>query len=186
MEQFTVSCEWCLIDFTTHYETKKYCSREHKEQAREYRKHGRSRQAPELRTATPVWARQCLGCTIPFITTKEVKVYCSAECSEMARRRRKDKKDRQSRQKKSPSIKARIYFRDNGMCQICGDKIDVEEKYPSPFSLSLDHIVPRSQGGTDAHWNLRATHLVCNVRRSDGTRPPTKAYESVINPQDAN
>jgi len=174
-----------LIEFETEWETKKYCTREHKERAREYRKHGKTRHNPELRTATPIYARSCLSCQEAFVTTREAKVYCSNDCNELAARRRREERHRTKRQKKSPSLKAKIYFRDNGLCQICKQKIDLEQKHPSPFSLSLDHIVPRSKGGTDAHWNLRATHLVCNVRRSDGTRPPTKAYESAINAIDS-
>jgi 5-methylcytosine-specific restriction endonuclease McrA len=38
-----------------------------------------------------------------------------------------------------------------------------------PGSRSVEHVIPRSVGGTDDLDNLRPAHLVCNVKR--GTRP---------------
>lgn len=184
MDKFIRSCEWCLVEFETEWDTKKYCCRQHKERAREYRKTGTFKVSPELRTATPVYPRTCPSCEEVFVTAKASKTYCSNECSRYARERRKSEAGRQRRQKKSPALKARIYFRDSGLCQLCFGPIDTELKYPDPWSLSLDHIVPVSQGGTDAAYNLRATHLVCNVRRGDATLPPSKAYASQI--EDAN
>ena len=180
MEQFTVSCEWCLIEFDTEWDTKKYCCREHKERAKQFRKTGKSKVSPELRTATPIYPRSCPSCEHSFIARLANHVYCSNDCSYLARERRKEAVGIHKRQKKSPSLKARVYFRDSGECQICHQSIDTTIKYPDPLSLSLDHILPRSQGGTDAQSNLRATHLVCNVRRGDGTQAPTRAYESYI------
>lgn len=35
-----------------------------------------------------------------------------------------------------------------------------------PFSLTFDHVIHKSRGGTDAGWNLRPAHLICNMRRN--------------------
>lgn len=35
-----------------------------------------------------------------------------------------------------------------------------------PLSLSLDHVLPASRGGSDDLANLRPAHLRCNQRRS--------------------
>lgn len=180
MQQFIRSCQWCLIEFRTEWETKAYCCREHKERAKQHRSTGKHKHAPELRTATPIYPRQCPSCQLAFISKNEKRIYCSNYCSAQAKERRREAEGLQRRQNKSPALKARIYFRDSGECQICFQSIDTAIKYPHPMSLSLDHILPRSQGGTDAAHNLRATHLVCNVRRSDGTKPPTRAYEKQL------
>jgi 5-methylcytosine-specific restriction endonuclease McrA len=37
------------------------------------------------------------------------------------------------------------------------------------MSLSIDHIIPRSQGGSHKIDNLRAAHLLCNSQR--GAKP---------------
>jgi len=41
-------------------------------------------------------------------------------------------------------IRERIIQRDQGTCQICGNE-----------GNSVDHITPRSAGGTDDDWNLQ-------------------------------
>ena len=55
-------------------------------------------------------------------------------------------------------IRPAILARDNGVCWICGqDGAD-----------SVDHVIPRNQGGDDNPDNLRAAHLGCNVKRERG------------------
>jgi hypothetical protein len=58
-----------------------------------------------------------------------------------------------------------IYERDRWRCGICGKQIDQALTYPDPQSVSLDHIVPVSQGGEHTRANVRASHLLCNFRR---------------------
>jgi hypothetical protein len=54
------------------------------------------------------------------------------------------------------------------VCQLCGDRIpDIGFDYesPDPDRLSVDHIVPRSQGGGDEWENLQPVHQRCNMRK---------------------
>lgn len=46
--------------------------------------------------------------------------------------------------------------RDRCICAICG----------KPGANEVDHIVPKSQGGTDDLANLRAVHQACHLRKS--------------------
>ena len=53
-------------------------------------------------------------------------------------------------------------------CAICGLPIDFELKHPHPMSVSVDHIIPLSKGGSVADPdNLQLTHFQCNVKKSD-------------------
>lgn len=60
-----------------------------------------------------------------------------------------------------------IYQRDNFVCQLCGEPIDMALRYPHPLSPSLDHIIPISKNGSHTRNNTQAAHLLCNVKKSN-------------------
>jgi 5-methylcytosine-specific restriction endonuclease McrA len=64
-----------------------------------------------------------------------------------------------------------IFARDNNQCQYCGKKFPTSE-------LSLDHIVPRSQGGQTTWENIVCSCVACNVRK--GGRTPREASMALI------
>jgi len=66
-----------------------------------------------------------------------------------------------------PVSLAELVERDNGMCQLCGQPVRSDAKFPHPLSPSADHIVPLSLGGPHAAENLQLTHLVCNIRKGN-------------------
>jgi 5-methylcytosine-specific restriction endonuclease McrA len=55
-----------------------------------------------------------------------------------------------------------IFKRDHYTCQYCGDQPGSEE-------LSIDHVVPRSQGGTSTWENCVLACVACNKRKADRT-----------------
>lgn len=60
----------------------------------------------------------------------------------------------------TPKQRFRILNRDGHRCQLCGRRApDVE--------LEIDHIIPRSKGGTDFDTNLRALCRECNLGKRD-------------------
>ena len=59
-----------------------------------------------------------------------------------------------------------IYARDSSQCQYCGGFFKTSE-------LSLDHIVPRSQGGENSWTNLVCCCVHCNSKK--GGRTPEQA-----------
>jgi 5-methylcytosine-specific restriction endonuclease McrA len=63
------------------------------------------------------------------------------------------------------------FARDNNQCQYCG------RKYPTT-ELSLDHVVPRSQGGQSTWENIVCACVACNVRK--GGRTPKQAHMGLI------
>ncbi|MFD2840105.1 HNH endonuclease [Populibacterium corticicola] len=59
-------------------------------------------------------------------------------------------------------------------CHLCQHPIDVRllgQRHPD--GPSVDHLIPRSKGGTNDMGNLRPAHQRCNSRR--GNRPLTPA-----------
>jgi 5-methylcytosine-specific restriction endonuclease McrA len=64
-----------------------------------------------------------------------------------------------------------IFARDNNQCQYCGKRFPTTE-------LSLDHVVPRSQGGHSTWDNIVCACVNCNVRK--GGRTPREAHMTLI------
>ena len=64
-----------------------------------------------------------------------------------------------------------IYARDANRCQYCGKRFPTNE-------LSLDHIVPRTQGGRSTWENVVCCCIRCNVRK--GGRQPAEAYMRLV------
>ncbi len=64
-----------------------------------------------------------------------------------------------------------IFARDNNQCQYCGRKFATGE-------LSLDHVIPRSQGGSNTWDNIVCSCVSCNVRK--GGRTPKQAHMTLV------
>lgn len=70
--------------------------------------------------------------------------------------------------KVSDARRVAIYERDGWKCWICGDRVDPADdpvsgrEYPT-----LDHVIPRSAGGTHEDGNLRCAHRSCNSSRGN-------------------
>jgi CRISPR/Cas system Type II protein with McrA/HNH and RuvC-like nuclease domain len=163
MNQFTLTCLWCNNTFTSNWDTTRYCSRSHKEQARQLRKRKRN---PDYKPRTE-HIKQCSGCGIQFTTTKATKKYCNKECREWFKEQAKRNRDAAYINAKTPAFRRRIYFQSEGKCGICKQHIDLSIKYPDSQSYSIDHIVPRSRGGEHNANNLQAAHLGCNLTKSN-------------------
>lgn len=74
--------------------------------------------------------------------------------------------------KERPRIIRALYRRDGPDCALCGGWIDPEAPPNSKGRLSIDHIVPRSEGGGNRLENLRLAHADCNnYRGGKATRP---------------
>lgn len=57
----------------------------------------------------------------------------------------------------------------DAMCAICQKPIDLDAPKNTPLAVEVDHIVPRSRGGSlYALDNLQLTHHTCN--RKKGSR----------------
>ncbi len=60
-----------------------------------------------------------------------------------------------------------VFKRDRFTCQYCG-------KQPGSEELTIDHVIPRSQGGTSTWENCVLACIACNTRKAD--RTPQQAH----------
>lgn len=58
-----------------------------------------------------------------------------------------------------------VISRYGSVCWLCTLPIDLTLPRTAPGGLSIDHVVPRSKGGSDELANLRPAHRECNLRR---------------------
>ena len=59
-----------------------------------------------------------------------------------------------------------VYARDGNVCQYCGKRLAAHQ-------LTIDHVIPRSLGGTESWSNLVTACMPCNTRK--GGRTPRSA-----------
>lgn len=64
-----------------------------------------------------------------------------------------------------------VYARDNSTCQYCGKKFKTED-------LNLDHVIPKSKGGTNTWENIVCSCIKCNSKKMD--RLPEEAGMKLI------
>ncbi|MCP4251792.1 MAG: HNH endonuclease [Candidatus Scalindua sp.] len=67
-----------------------------------------------------------------------------------------------------------IFARDKNRCQYCGKKVPTSE-------LSLDHIIPRTQGGTSNWKNIVCACTNCNKHKG-GRRPEEAGMKLICKP----
>ena len=71
-----------------------------------------------------------------------------------------------------------VISRDGDRCWLCGNRIDLDLPKDHPLAPSLDHIVPKSRGGSsNSFYNLALSHRVCNESKSDKT--PTEFLTNI-------
>lgn len=158
------TCRHCEIQFETYHETANYCSRSHKEQAREKRR--RARQIINENRYCKVFTDYCDFCGGAFVGRRANQRFCSKSCQGARKEAQARKRERELNVKAS-GFRQKIYFRDNGLCQLCQEPVLLTVQHPDPKSLSIDHIVPLSKGGVHAFYNLQLAHLSCNVKKSN-------------------
>jgi len=163
MNNFTRQCAWCSQPFQTTIKNKIYCTRKCLDRKKDLRRRTKT-------NAPTYYLKVCRACKEQFMARRVNQIYCSGACAEY-HKEQKRKETEQGRWKAAgkPLWKARIYYRDKGICQLCLKTIDLTIEYPNPISYSLDHKIPRSQGGTHNQSNLQAAHLICNSKR--GNKP---------------
>lgn len=124
---------------------------------------------------------ECKECGCLFLDNNSSK-YCSSKCRSRNIQRRHDKK-RLERAKQNGLVDSSITLlklikRDNGICYICGNKVNLEDYITKDNNVicgnyypSIDHIIPLSKGGTHSWSNIKLAHRICNSLKGDRTLP---------------
>lgn len=60
----------------------------------------------------------------------------------------------------SRTARARVFDKANGLCHLCGGKINAADKW------DVDHILALALGGKDDESNFAPAHKVCHVAKS--------------------
>lgn len=66
-----------------------------------------------------------------------------------------------------------VFEDDEFTCYLCEEVLDPTLRHPNPKSLSIDHVIPLSLGGSDSRENVRTTCLECNL---DKRARPLEVY----------
>lgn len=111
----------------------------------------------------PFFQGSCRECGESFVRQGVPTPYCSPECNPRRRGNR-----REYRGWIRQSVRLSIYERDSWTCQLCLEPVD-RDAITGDWMPTLDHVVPRSKGGSDDPSNLRCCHAWCNSVRGDGT-----------------
>lgn len=142
----TVDCPWCDKTFTQRTARQVYCG-DHCRQAFHYTPN-RSR----------IFIRDCAWCEDVFVTRFAGRRCCSKTC----------RKRNEGKFWVPASDRANVYERDSWVCQLCGKRVRKDLPVSDDRAASLDHILPRSLGGTDDIDNLQLAHRICNSIKGTG------------------
>lgn len=66
----------------------------------------------------------------------------------------------------SAELRRRLRARDGDDCYVCGLFIDPAVPPGTPQGETVEHVIPRSMGGSSSMSNLRLSHGRCNVTRT--------------------
>lgn len=125
----------------------------------------RSTSAPTVRVASTrsvFVAGDCIQCGTAFvaISTTGVATACSERC--LRRHARLVAARRHGRFRVADKVRVAIYRRDGWTCRLCGDPVASDLDHADPWAATLDHVRPRSMGGSDDVDNLQLAHRWCN------------------------
>lgn len=101
----------------------------------------------------------CIVCGTEYVSPGSQSRYCSRTCRD---------KNRSNRSYGLSWLdRMALFARDGWKCQICSEPVDYTADPLSDWYPSLDHVIPRSRGGSDEVSNLRTAHRWCNSVRGD-------------------
>lgn len=106
-------------------------------------------------------------CGQRFVSINPNAKYCSPKCFFHFASQRGPRRAHIRGAYRIKRLRPAILARDGNVCHLCRTAIDLALRFPHPLSLTIDHFIPISAGGSDEMENLRPAHLSCNVLKSD-------------------
>ena len=119
---------------------------------------------------TSVSPRFCSLSCAGRVGASRLRTYVTPEAKAAAERLRYQRKSDLRRARKLgveyEVINRRTVFdRDGWICGICYEPVDPSLRWPHAESVSLDHVIPLSRGGSHTYGNVQCAHARCNTRK---------------------
>ena len=165
-------CLFCGAEFTGSHHKQVYCSADCRKEVQRTRAASAWHEQYGAEATNPVVTKTCAQCKQPFSGNRYMsrRMYCSERCSLKAQRPRRRYIDRCREYGVTPlyidhvTVQA-LLKRDKARCHICKKRVDATLSVPHPLAPTIDHLIPVSQGGSNAFSNCKLAHLGCNCRR---------------------
>lgn len=155
------------------------CTVAQREKMRVYSAQRASSGNPIIRRRTKPCVCEHCGISFMGLSFKPGR-YCSTKCAKFAQGWDGSDGGKRDRFYVSASVRLAIYEGANWACQICSSPTRPNEDHLHPRYPTLDHILPRSLGGSDEVNNLRLACRQCNVTRGANVDwMPEVIHESV-------
>lgn len=108
----------------------------------------------------------CAFCRSDFVdeSMRQARKFCSNTCRDAAYGSYRKRAKFWGVQYESVN-RRQVFDRDGWKCGICHERIDPKLKHPDRFAVTLDHIIPMSEGGGHVWSNVQAAHWLCNQRK---------------------
>lgn len=158
------TCLGCPATFTPKRKDQQYCTSRCMVNARQRRRYRKEplRQGVDFR-------QTCVECGAEFVAKKANAKWCSASCRIRTQARDSSRRRGDPTTEDMPYVDRVIFERDGWICHLCKGKVDQARPRTDPLGATIDHIVPRSEGGADSPANVATAHLKCNLAK--GIKP---------------
>lgn len=68
---------------------------------------------------------------------------------------------------RASSLRQKAWVECRGICFLCGLAMLPDTEQGNPLAFTLEHIIPKSKGGTNDLTNLSGSHSYCNNYKQD-------------------
>lgn len=145
-----------------------------REKAKQERRHRLSKER-YARCLERLATKSCTVCGEKFETDVLTQVICSNECRKRWKNSKKDTRLNKHNIVDKDITLDRLYRRDRGVCYMCGEECDFNDKeitneghfVVGPYYPSVDHVKPLAKGGKHSWNNVKLSHHLCNSFKSD-------------------
>jgi len=73
-----------------------------------------------------------------------------------------------------------IYNKTGGRCYFCGRELEINPLYPTDNEMTIDHLIPRSKGGSNKYANKVPACKYCNNLKSNRMITDKLSYKIFI------
>ena len=162
-----LDCETCEKHVKTVFKHQRFCSQKCRlrhNQKKKVERYWASR--PKIKKWICGWCNEEMWWPTDYNGACAYHDHCRKEAKK-AENRKKYAKRRGAQISGEKFSHETIAARDNYICYLCGDEVDMTISRLDNRGATLDHVIPISRGGVDSLENVKLTHRVCNMRKSN-------------------